>query len=126
MWTEVEGRILHGQRSIDLDCLKADREDPSGLAHSVLSIRTQVDDDLVQLGWIGKHSAYLGINVLANLNSGGERGPQQGEGLLDQGRQLYGCMGLFRAPTKGEDLLYQCLGALARPEHFPELVPGQT
>ena len=76
MWAEMEGRILHGQRSIDLDCLKADREDPSGLAHSVLSIRTQVDDDLVQLGWIGKNSAYLGINVLANLNSGGERGPQ--------------------------------------------------
>src|SRR5215475_695466 len=126
MWAEMEGRILHGQRRINLHRLKADIENPSGLAHSVLSIRTQVNDDLVQLGWIGKHSAYLGINGLANLNSGGEGGSQQGEGLLDQGRELYGCMGLFRAPTKGEDLLYQCLSALARPEHFPEVVSGQT
>jgi hypothetical protein len=38
----------------------------------VLSIRTQVDNDLVKLGWIGQHSADLGINVLANLNTGGE------------------------------------------------------
>ena len=122
----MEGWILYGQRRIDLDRLKADIEDAAGLAHSVLSIRTQVDNDLVQLGWIGKHSVYLGINVLANLNGGGERGPQQGEGLLDQGRELYGCMGLFRTPTKGEDLLDQGLGTLARPEHFLELVPGQT
>src|SRR4029453_1303629 len=126
MWAEMEGRILHGQRRIDLHRLKADLENPSGLAHSVLSIRTQVDDDLVQLGWIGNHSPYLGINRLANLNSGGEGGSQQGEGLLDQGRELYGFLGLFCAPTKGKNLLYQCLGALTLPEHFPEVVPGQT
>jgi hypothetical protein len=33
-------------------------------------------------------------------------------------------MGLFRAPTKGEDLLDQGFGTLAGPEHFLELVPG--
>src|SRR6266851_1399537 len=76
-----EGWMLRGQRGIDLDRLQAYLEDPAGLAHSVLSIRTQVDDDLVELAWIGKHSAYLGINVLANVNRRGERGPQQGEGL---------------------------------------------
>src|SRR5512132_4227069 len=106
MWAEVEGRILHGQCRIDLHPLKADIENPSGLAHSVLSIRTQVDDDLMQLGWIGKNSPYLGINRLANLNRGGEGGSQQGKGLLDQGRERYRWMGLFRAPTKGKNLLY--------------------
>ena len=80
----------------------------------------------MQLGRVGEDSAYLGINVLANLNCGGERGPQQGEGFLDQARELYGRVGLICAPTKGEDLLYQCLGTLACPEHFLELVPGRT
>src|SRR5262249_61607798 len=72
MWTEVEGGMLHGQRGIDLNRLQAYLEEPSGLAHSVLGIRTQVNDDLVELGGISKHSPYLGINMLANLNTGGE------------------------------------------------------
>src|SRR5438093_9413604 len=58
IWAEVEGWMLRGQGGIDLDRLQAYLEDPSSLVHGILSIRTQVDDDLVQLGWIGKHSAY--------------------------------------------------------------------
>jgi hypothetical protein len=38
----------------------------------VLSIRTQVDEDLVELGGIGQHSADRGIKVLANLQRGGQ------------------------------------------------------
>jgi hypothetical protein len=44
---EAQGWMLCGQHGIDLDCLQAYLEDSAGLAHSVLSIRTQVHDDLV-------------------------------------------------------------------------------
>src|SRR5438094_58276 len=78
----------------------------------------------MELGRIGQDSSGILDDMLANLNGGGERGPQQGEGFLDQARELHRSTGRFRAPTKREDLLHQCLGTLASLAYLLEMVPG--
>jgi len=88
--------------------------------HGMVGIGAEIHHDLVNLGWIGKHRSAVGIDLLADFDGGGQRGPQQLEDLLDNGLDLQRFSFQIGAPAEGKDLLDQFLGAVGGREYVAQ------
>src|SRR5215471_11437779 len=119
-----QGLVVGHENLVDRDSVQADLQQPSGLPHRMFGVGTEVQEDLVHLGWVGEHSSHLRGQVRADLDGGGEGGPQEPEHFQDQPVHMEGAAFRAAVPAKGQNLLYQVFSPLPSAEDVLQLMPG--
>src|SRR5208337_865224 len=101
-----------GRTALQAQRLQADLQNPAGVPHGFKGVAAEIHQDLADLYRIGQHQAAPRVQVLANLNSGGQGGPQQLKRLLDNGQNLQRPGFPLVLAAEGENLFDQVPGAV--------------
>ena len=92
----------------------------------MIGVGAEVHDDLVNPGRVGQDGAAPRIDVLPDVNGGGDSGAQEFQVFLDDVLQFERAELLAAPAAEGEDLLHQILGAEPGFQHFTDVIRHGT
>ncbi len=91
-----------------------DHFEDTAVLHRLHRIGTQIHRDLMQVSCVADHGGIAGFEPGHEPYAGGQRGPEQFQGLLDDGLNVHRDTLTQAAAAEAENAVDECLGAPGR------------